>query len=226
LLHVDKTGTIAWIGSPFVMDEPLKQIVAGTWDLKAEAEKAKVEAAKAKAEAELKLKIEPLMEKANVATAAEQWDEALLALEEVIAQGEGAEKYVVAWKFFVLLQQKKYDDAYAWVEKSAKGVFQSDVNGLHQLAMMMIDPELGAKVEKKNYELALKLATRAAELSKGKDYEAVVLSTLAAVHSTKGELAKAVEVQTRAVDLMKGKQGIEEFEAKLEIYKKAVESKG
>lgn len=32
---VDQTGTIAWIGSPFEMDEPLAKIVAGKWDLAA-----------------------------------------------------------------------------------------------------------------------------------------------------------------------------------------------
>ena len=33
---VDQTGTIAWIGSPFEMDEPLAKIVAGNWDVAAE----------------------------------------------------------------------------------------------------------------------------------------------------------------------------------------------
>ncbi|MBL8874526.1 MAG: TlpA family protein disulfide reductase [Phycisphaerae bacterium] len=32
---VDQTGTIAWIGSPFEMDEPLAKIVAGKWDVAA-----------------------------------------------------------------------------------------------------------------------------------------------------------------------------------------------
>jgi thiol-disulfide isomerase/thioredoxin len=31
---VDKTGMIAWIGHPAKIDEPLKQVVAGTWDYK------------------------------------------------------------------------------------------------------------------------------------------------------------------------------------------------
>ncbi len=39
---VDKTGTIAWIGHPMGMDQPLKEIVAGTWDVKAAAEAAKI----------------------------------------------------------------------------------------------------------------------------------------------------------------------------------------
>lgn len=33
---VDQSGTIAWIGSPFEMDEPLSKIVAGNWDVAAE----------------------------------------------------------------------------------------------------------------------------------------------------------------------------------------------
>jgi len=216
---VDKTGTIAWIGSPFVMDEPLKQIVDGKWDIKAEA-------AKAKAEAELQAKMEPLMNKANQGMQESKWDEVIAALDEISALGASAEKQVVAWKFYVMLQQKNFDGAYAHAEKASKGVFLSDASGLNQLAWMMVDPQLAEILEKKNYELAQKLATRACELSKGKSDEAPMLDTLAAVHFAKGEHAKAVEVQTRAVDLMKGKQGLEEFEAKLETYKKAVENKG
>jgi thiol-disulfide isomerase/thioredoxin len=32
---VDQNGTIAWIGSPFEMDEPLSKVVAGKWDIDA-----------------------------------------------------------------------------------------------------------------------------------------------------------------------------------------------
>ena len=32
---VDQNGVIAWVGSPFVMDEPLEKIVAGKWDIDA-----------------------------------------------------------------------------------------------------------------------------------------------------------------------------------------------
>lgn len=43
---VDGTGTVAWIGHPSRIDEPLKQIVAGEWDIakaKTEFEKARIE---------------------------------------------------------------------------------------------------------------------------------------------------------------------------------------
>ncbi|VAX42269.1 hypothetical protein MNBD_PLANCTO03-1798, partial [hydrothermal vent metagenome] len=46
---VDQRGFIAWIGHPMRMDEPLKQIVAGEWDIAAAAEKF-AEAAKLEAE--------------------------------------------------------------------------------------------------------------------------------------------------------------------------------
>ncbi|MBK8180599.1 MAG: hypothetical protein IPK67_17220 [Planctomycetes bacterium] len=211
---VDKTGTVAWIGSPFVMDEPLEQIVSGKWNLEAEV-------AKAKAEAELQAKLEPILAKASGLSQEGKWAEVLPVLEEAIALGESAEKQVAPWKFYALLQTKAYDAAYAYVEKISKGVFKDEPAALNQLAWMLVDPDAPTKIEKPNYELALRLATRAAELSKGKADEASVLDTLAAVHFAKGDLAKAVEVQTRAVELMKGKEGVEDFEAKLTKYKEA-----
>jgi thiol-disulfide isomerase/thioredoxin len=209
---VDGTGTIAWIGSPFVLDEPLEKIVAGKWDIKAEA-------ANAKAKAELQAKLQPLMQKANAATQQEQWDEALTALDEAIALGAEAEKQVTGWKFYILLQKKDYEQAYAFAEKAGKGVFKDDANGLNQLAWLMVDPETADSIEKKNLDLALRMSTRSCELSKGKPDEPMMLDTLATVHSAKGENAKAVEIQTRAVALMQGKDGVEEFEAKLEAFK-------
>ena len=211
---VDKTGTLAWIGSPFVMDEPLAQIVKGTWDLKAEI-------AKAEAEAALQEKLQPILMKANGLSQEGKWDEVLPLLDEAAALGAAAEKQVAGWKFYAHVQLKQFDAAYAYAEKAAKGVFKDDYQGLNQLAWMMVDPENKA-LEQRNYDLALRLATRAAELVKGKSDEAMILDTLASAHFAKGEIAKAVEVQTRAVELMKGKDGSDEFEATLAKYKEAL----
>jgi thiol-disulfide isomerase/thioredoxin len=45
---INKDGKVAWIGHPMRMEKPLEKIVAGDWDLKAEAAKAKAEAEAAK----------------------------------------------------------------------------------------------------------------------------------------------------------------------------------
>jgi hypothetical protein len=46
---IDKDTRVAWIGHPMAIDEPLAKIVAGNWDIKAEAVKAEKEkAARAK----------------------------------------------------------------------------------------------------------------------------------------------------------------------------------
>ena len=50
---VNGEGQVAWIGHPMTMDEPLKEIVAGTWDLAAAAEAFKIEAQQEKAMSEL-----------------------------------------------------------------------------------------------------------------------------------------------------------------------------
>lgn len=211
---VDGTGTIAWIGHPMELDKPLAEIVAGKWDIKAEA-------AKAKAKAELMAKLEPVQEKAGAATQAGNWDEALAALEEGIAMGEQAEQQLALWKCYVLLQQKNSVGAYAYADKLCKGVLKDDAVNLAQLASMMIDPELIGGIEKKSYDAPLACALRACELMKGKADEAACLATLAAVYSAKGDNAKAIETQTRAVALMKDKEGAEEYVQKLETYKQA-----
>ena len=37
---IDREGRVAWIGHPMEMDEPLAEVMAGTWDIKKAAAKA------------------------------------------------------------------------------------------------------------------------------------------------------------------------------------------
>lgn len=211
---VDGTGTIAWIGHPMEMDEPLAAIVAGKWDLKAEA-------AKAKAAAEFEAKLEPIMNRLGSAYQGKKWDEALKAVDEAIALGEKAEQRLAGAKVDVMFKLGQFDGAYAYAEKAAAGALKNDAQALNMLAWMMVDPDNAETVTVKNYPVAKKLATRAVELSKGKPEEPMFLDTLAAVYAAMGDFAKAVELQTKAVELMAGKEGVEEYESKLESYKKS-----
>ena len=70
---------------------------------------------------------------------------------------------------------------------------------LNNMAWAIVDDEQGLK--KPDYKLALKLAQRAVELSKAKDSYSV--DTLAYAYFKTGDIDKAIEMQTKAVDLAK-----------------------
>jgi tetratricopeptide (TPR) repeat protein len=171
---VDRNGVIAYIGHPINLEEPLKQVVDGTFDMN----KAKREYAKSR---EAEAKMAPLQKKFGEAMQAQNW----AAAQEIA--GEIAEL-----------------DAAAGAQ-------------MHNfVAWTIVDPD--GDVKDKNLDVALSAAERAAELSKSKD--AAILDTLALVHFLKGNTAKAIEIQTKAVELapaaMKGElQGrLDEFKAK------------
>ncbi len=156
---VDKTGTVAWIGNPQQIDEPLKEIVAGTWDIK------KV-AAKEKAARELQAR-----NAAAIARISEEYRPALAA-------GE-------------------IDKAAKIGRELADGPAKDNARLLNQIAWFMIDP--GAGIKNPDVDLALRAATRAVELTGAKD--AAILDTLALAHYLKGDKTRAIELQTKAVEL-------------------------
>ena len=66
---------------------------------------------------------------------------------------------------------------------------------LNQVAWTIVD---NPNVKNRDYDVAMKAATRANELSKGKD--AAILDTLARVYYEKGDLKNAVKYQKQAVE--------------------------
>ncbi|UCG52338.1 MAG: TlpA family protein disulfide reductase, partial [Candidatus Latescibacterota bacterium] len=95
---VDGAGIIAWIGHPSEMDEPLAQIVGGSFDLDAHAKKhwSRME--------KVALAM-PVQERLYAAMGEGSWEEAIVACDELLALDP--EEYVSAGinKFQVLLQK-------------------------------------------------------------------------------------------------------------------------
>lgn len=89
---------------------------------------------------------------------------------------------------------------------------------LNLIAWSFVDPAAGFDRKDINLDLATKAAERANELTKGKD--GAILDTLARVHFVKGDVAKAVELQTKAVELAPEEMK-EELTKSLDEYKKA-----
>jgi hypothetical protein len=99
-------------------------------------------------------------------------------------------------RFQVLLAEKKdYAAAYALAKELAAGPFKDDAAALNGIAWTILE---APGLDKRDLDLAQSLATRANELSEGNDPS--ILDTLARACFDKGQIDKAVECQTMAVE--------------------------
>ncbi len=208
---VDKTGTIAWIGHPMEMDQPLESIVAGKWDIATETKKAAEEKA-----------LQGKMEKLSVAigNALENKDYAKILAEcnSAFADEPKLEERLGWFKFEALLRSKDHAGASAYGMKLVQGASKDDPGALNRIAWTIVDPE-DTSIETRDYKLAIAAASRAKELTEGKDPS--ILDTLAVAHFGAGDVAQAIEVQTKAVELAKGSPLEADLAKRLEDFKKA-----
>ncbi|NBX25431.1 MAG: TlpA family protein disulfide reductase [Planctomycetes bacterium] len=190
---VGKDGTIEWIGHPMEMDQPLAAVVAGSWDRS----KAKAEAA-ARAELENFFSVE-LPELATKAQRSGDWKPVITRMDQLAAKAPRPAS-VLLMKFRVLADSNEGSEAVA----TAKALLGSDLSAeeLNMLAWT-IATEMEDNV--RDLKVALAAADKAVAATKGED--GTILDTQARVHFELGDAAKALEIQTRAVDLAQ-KDGI------------------
>jgi thiol-disulfide isomerase/thioredoxin len=186
-LIVNQEGTVVWIGSPLsptgAIDDTVDQVVAGKYDIKEAA-------AKAARRTDLESRI-------NTALAAQDWAIAIKTFDELIAMYPRAAGGYAMGKFTVLLlKAEDYDRAYAWAREIIDGPIKDDAVSLNSIAWTILDNE---NVKKRDLDLAMKVATRADEVSKGKDWQ--IVDTLARAYFEKGNIDKAIELETKAVGL-------------------------
>lgn len=146
---VDRGGTVAWIGHPMEIDEPLEKILAGEWDLAAAA-------------AEFERGLE-----------AGNWHQHLMSL---LSDASTAER--------------GYRLAYALLRTP----FANEAGRLNAVAWSVLT---SGRIPVRDPDLAIAYAAVACEKSEWKD--ASVIDTLARGYFEKGDLGKAIELQTRAV---------------------------
>ena len=196
---IDREGAIAWIGHPMSMDAPLEGVIKGTYDAKEEAKKAE--------------EFTKLQEELGQAMQAGDMDKAMGLFDKAAELRPELKDGIVATKFNIFAQQGKYDEAYKAVEGEIAGM--KDEMALNQIAWTIVMPD--SPIEDKNYDVALKAAERANELTEGKD--AAILDTLARAHFRKGNTAKAIEFQKKAID-----NADDEMKSELEAALKEYES--
>jgi len=157
----------------------------------------------------------------ELAIAAQDFDKALTVLDEMIDDKEvgDEEKLMAGYAKFVILVREKKDGAKACaVAKKLAEVKKDDAEVLNELAWTILDtPDL----KNRDLDVALEIAKQAAEVSK---YEnGAILDTLARAYYEKGDLDKAIEYQTKAVEKSQNDEELpddikEQVKATLEKY--------
>ena len=207
---VNAEGKVAWIGHPEALDEPLEQIVAGTYDLKAAAvafERAKVEETLLRVLIKAKQSGDP---------------KALLGvIDTAIAVDDQLEKMLSLLKFETLATQEgELDKAIQYGRGLVEGALKNDAARLNRLARSIVDSSANRR-DAKLVAVALQAAQRADELIKAKD--AAIADTLAKTYFASGAVKRAIETQERAIRLAKGTPAEKDksLQERLERYKKA-----
>lgn len=211
---VDQKGKVAWIGHPMDgLDDVVDEVLKGDFDAK------KFEEAKAKRE-EASKKLEEAFESAY---SAKDYEKALKAADDLLASDAKKYKTLNIFKYMALAKTGKGPEAKAFgaslVEK-----FAGEQEMLNHLAWTIVDPEGEIPADARDADLAIAAANKGVEATKGKD--AAIMDTLARAYFVKGDLAKAIETQTKAVAAADDEGMKEQMKSTLEEYTKAKSEKG
>jgi thiol-disulfide isomerase/thioredoxin len=199
---IDRTGRIVWIGHPVWLDMPLEAVVADKWDWKTGPE----------AVIKAQERLIAIGEKMRTAP-----KEAIGLWESFERDYPAAAHNQAFTKFMIFVLAGDYDKAYKVAGQLVdEALANKDANLLNEIAWTIVDPE--GEVKKKDLDLALKAATQADELTKHEN--AAIIDTLARVYFLKGDVDKAVELETKAVAQAEGPLK-DELQSALDEYKEA-----
>jgi len=215
VMIIDQQGRLAWYGHPMDkdFDKSLEQVVAGNYNLEARA-------AEMRAKRELEAKAQPILAEANRAYGNADWDTVVAKLDELIALGYNADDMALSKIRILATQAGKPDEAWKAGRAFVSGAARDNAEALNALAWFIVDAE---GLASRDIDLAQTAAVRANQLTNDKDPG--ILDTLAHVHFAKGDRAKAVEVQKRAVANASG-QMKEELQKSLERFEKGEQTGG
>lgn len=188
---VDRSGHVAAIGAPGIVELRLASVLEDEHDLAALAQEAVdhtlVEADVVRAQNEF-----------QSACRALDWQRALALCDELLRlDPDGHRRMVVARFQILLLRQGRVDEAYGYGRELLAGAARDDIGSLAILAWTVVDPD--QHPPRRDLEFAGACAQRAVDLSQRRN--AILLDTLARVHHTQGELEQAIAIETEAVRL-------------------------
>lgn len=213
---INGEGKVAWIGHPMNMAKPLKRILAGDWNILAEAAKLK--------------KMKSFMADLNKAMRKQDSKTALKLIDDAVAEDpEMEEKFAMA-KFMMMIKSEDSADqirALAFGQRLLDKVYTTadSVTALNAIAWEIVDPDAKIKYDKSAKEFALKAAEKGDMLANHKD--PAIADTYAKALFDCGQVAKAATVQERAVKLSVGTpfEKDDSLKERLKQYRKAAERK-
>ncbi|MBC7835372.1 MAG: redoxin family protein [Phycisphaerales bacterium] len=211
---VNKEGTIAWIGHPGVpaFEEILGKVVEGTFTAEDAAKRKQSDAAMRAASMEIQKAVQE-----------KRFEDAFKKMDELSASDpEMASSFAMQRFQITLMLQKDEQAAYAFARKAAAQHFGKDSQALNTISWTILDTP---GLEHRDHDLALELAIKADELTGHKD--PMIIDTLARAHFEKGNKAKAIELQEKAVALAadSDEQLQSELKGRLDEYKAAADKK-
>lgn len=185
---VDQTGTLAWIGHPMFLEFVLDPLLGGKWDAKTGSDSVQTrinDASTLMGGVRMKTRVNP-------ADALSDWT-------ELESKYPSLAKQIPEAKLDMLYANGKVADG----DKLASAMFDEalkfrSAGDLLTIARAITSPD--RKLDKPNLDLALRAAEKATEF--GDARSALYPETLARVHFLRGDAAKAVEFQTKAIALV------------------------
>jgi thiol-disulfide isomerase/thioredoxin len=218
---VVRDGTIAWIGHPLEMDEPLAKIIAGNWDPKGKAAERLVVKLKEKKVMAAREKIfKPYREK--------DYKLALAAIDEVTASDPELTGDFEPTKFAVLEKLGDVEGAQA-LGKKLLAAKNDDPYSLNSIAWAVVNPDREHAPDGRLVQFALAAAKRADELTKGEDLN--LLDTLACALYWARDYAGAIKAEEEALALLEqeGKDQshpyYQQFTQRLERFRRAAKDR-
>jgi thiol-disulfide isomerase/thioredoxin len=197
---VDGTGTIAYIGHPLFLDAVLDKVIAGKWDVKTDP-----------------ATVQEIEKEFFAVYSVDDPREQLTKIASLESRHPQLARQL--WMLKYQAQLATNDIAGAGTTGKAivdKAIRTRNAMDLNHIAWTIVDPQ--GSVSPKDLDLAMKAATAANEFTGGKD--AAILDTLARVYWLKGDKAKAIELQTKAVQNAEGSMK-DDLERVLNEYKSA-----
>ena len=196
---VNGDGKIAWIGHPTKVDAVLDDVLAGKWDMEKATSDAKAEGESAAKAREAMKKAQPLLEKLNEAREGEKWEDVIKIIDELKTLDKDRFAQADIEKFMIYLNNlKQPEKAYAMKDELLANKAVAGSGQLcNQIAWTVVDPE--GEVKNPNVDFALAFAAKGDELTQHKN--APIIDTLARCYWLKGDKAKAIELQEKAVKL-------------------------
>jgi thiol-disulfide isomerase/thioredoxin len=187
-----KNGKVAWFGRPMLMDQPLEKVISPDYDIAKATSDFREEKAKEK-------KMQAIIQKIVTLDRSASEKERLAVIDRAIRDNPEFED-VLGYQKYLFMFQAGNKAASAYGNTLVDGALRKDSDALNHVAWMNIDPDSKVDDARRDFQLALKAAIRANDLTRGEN--GAILDTLALAYFRTGEPFKALEAQEKAIKLL------------------------